>query len=740
MPSGIEIPGPIALTDSNSSRRSGSGRLSETLTSVWGNNPPSTGPSASNSVLPSPLEGPTSRSALLNALKPLASVPEGSAIPEVVHADPGAQAGTFEAHQHEPPKTPKAETPRPSASPSRIPVSASVAATSPKPSATPKAASRAPTVTVSPRTGGTHRGLSVYSQGSQPPVDAVPPEPPAIIQSEPQTVATPKHVSRVPTKASTRAASPQPPATAREQEAVQSELGIPGSISRVPTKPPTRTASPQPPVIPPEPEVPISQPTDPAAFNSGPWPHVPAAGAEPSATGEGVPAPAPEQPEPVPAATNVAEVDESFVQPKSKARKGSKASRAASMLASKVATPKGSQTPKSVEPTAEAGSAIASEEVPVTEGARSLSAAQSPLAPVPEHTIPEANTSRDNPTPEAPHEGQFGFPGGLFTTNPDETAATSTTPAEAPTQSEPPSLSGFGAGLGGTVGGMFGAALGWGKKDKNKSPTPGASTPAWGGAFGGLASSVAESTGGGGWGSATGNNSRSNSMWHGANPSNKSANASTADLFSNSLHNDPNLDNVPATELAEFQNPSLPGRGLPTETQGGATQGETGGEGAAQGDTWGEGTAHGDTWGEGTAQGDTWGEGAAQGDTWGGGAHQQETQVEGELPEETRTREHLTLMTDVPVEPDAATAGPPTAGDSPEGGEGGGEGEGEGEGGEDVEKAADEEWAIPVKVKKGKSSKGTTPVTPGAGAAGAGDKDDWATAGTAGKKKKKKGR
>ncbi|KAH9972828.1 hypothetical protein BGW80DRAFT_346070 [Lactifluus volemus] len=75
VPTGVELPGPIALTDSNSSRRSGAGRLGETLTSVWGNIPPSGGPSANSSLIPSPLEGPTSRSAILNALQPLASVP-----------------------------------------------------------------------------------------------------------------------------------------------------------------------------------------------------------------------------------------------------------------------------------------------------------------------------------------------------------------------------------------------------------------------------------------------------------------------------------------------------------------------------------------------------------------------------------------------------------------------------------------------------------------------------------------
>ena len=55
IPSGIYIPGSIALADSNLSQRSGSGRLSETPTSVRGSAPSSAGSSANSSVLHSPL-------------------------------------------------------------------------------------------------------------------------------------------------------------------------------------------------------------------------------------------------------------------------------------------------------------------------------------------------------------------------------------------------------------------------------------------------------------------------------------------------------------------------------------------------------------------------------------------------------------------------------------------------------------------------------------------------------------
>ena len=89
-------------------------RLGETLTSIWGNTPPSAGPSANSSVLPLPLEGPS------------------SAIPEVVHADAPGIGGVPEFYRASPPKTPKAETPHASASQSRTPVSTSAAATSPK--------------------------------------------------------------------------------------------------------------------------------------------------------------------------------------------------------------------------------------------------------------------------------------------------------------------------------------------------------------------------------------------------------------------------------------------------------------------------------------------------------------------------------------------------------------------------------------------------------------------------------
>ncbi len=77
---GIKLSGPIALTDLNSLWQSGSGHLEDTLTSIWGNTPPSAGPSTNFSVLTSPLKGLLSCSALLSALKPLAPVLEGLAI------------------------------------------------------------------------------------------------------------------------------------------------------------------------------------------------------------------------------------------------------------------------------------------------------------------------------------------------------------------------------------------------------------------------------------------------------------------------------------------------------------------------------------------------------------------------------------------------------------------------------------------------------------------------------------
>ena len=738
IPSGIEIPGPIALTDSNSSRRSGSGRLSETLNSVWGNTPPSAGPSASNSVLASPLEGPTSRSALLNALKPLASVPEGSAIPEVVHADPGADPAA-QVYHNEPPKTPKAETPRPSASPSRIPVSASAAATSPKPAATPKAGSR---MSVSPRTGGISRGLSVYSNGSQqPPADAAPPEPPVTmpeqgaLHSEPQFVATPKGVSRAPTKPPTRSASPHPPAVAPEQEAGRGEpqnLGIPRSVSRVPSKPPTRSASPKPPVLTPE-QDPISQSIGFAPSNIDAESYVLAAEGEPPAppadTGPPAPAPAPapEQSEPPAAATNVTE-DDGFMAPvkRGSSKKGGKGSK----LGSKVPTPKGSQTPKQSEPTANVWGQSASVDVSVADAPRSLSAAQSPLATVPEHSVPEVVPSQGNATPaEAPLEGQSAVPGGFFVANPDEAVTTPPEPTPEPTQNETTSFSGFGS-LGGGMGGMIGAAtstfgsLGWGlssKKDKSKPSTPGSTTPAgWGGGFGaGVATSAAESTGGAvGWGPATGNSSRSNSAWF--DKTAKSVNASTADLLSGGGSNAEHmleLDNIPAAENQLPDPPVEP----PAETGEAAFQ-MIGGEEAFQGGFGGEGGF----------QGEFGGEGATQEETQGAWASAEETH---------HARDPLTLNTDVPAEPGAATAAPTTAGESPDGGEGGGDGDGEGEGG--AKATEEDEWAIPVKTKKkkggggggGGNAAGTAPVTPGAGGAAT---EEWAT--TTKKKKKGKGK
>jgi hypothetical protein len=754
IPSGIEIPGPIALTDSNSSRRSGSGRLSETLTSVWGNNPPSAGPSASNSVLASPLEGPTTRSALLNALNPLASVPEGSAIPEVVHADPGAADPGAQIYHNEPPKTPKAETPRPSGSPSRIPVSASAAGTSPKHAATPKAGSRIPTAAVSPRTGGTPRGLSIYSNGSQPPADAAPPEPPATMfdqgapQSGAQFVATPKGVSRAPTKHSTRSASPLPPAVVPDQGAVLGEpqnLGIPGSVSRVPSKPPTRSASPKPPANT-EQENPMSEPFGftPSYIDAGS--HVPAAEAELPAlpADAGVPPPAPEQSEPPPAAAE----PEAFITPAKSRGSSRKNSKAASKLGSKVGTPKGSQTPKPVETTASAWGPSASEEPSAPDAPRSLSAAQSPLATVPEHPIPEVVPSQDNVAPvEAPLEGQSGVPGGFFS-DPPVTTPPEPAPAPATTQNESPSFPSFGGSIIGAATSTFGSFGGWGlggKKDnKSKTSTPGSTTPAWGGGFGGgVAASTASSTGGGGgpgWGAATGNNSRSNSAWLGADTMAKSLSASTTDLFGGGGSSaDPmvELDNVRAAELPEYQTPVLPGASEEPAA-------ETGGDGAFQGAT--EEGAH--QWGTGGAGAtEEWTDvgGAIGGWNEGAGANQEETQEgapteetqgAGAPTEETNTREPLTLKTDVTAEPSAATAAPTTAGESPEGGEG--------EGGDEVEKPAEDDWGMPVRTKKkknqganqGGNTAAATPVTPGAG--GAAPADDWMNTGTGGKGKKKK--
>lgn len=479
IPGGIEIPGPITLTDSNSSRRSGSGRLGETLTSIWGNTVPSAGPSANSSILPSPLEGPTSRSALLNALKPLASVPEGSAIPEVILADTTAPAGVPEVYRSSPPKTPKAE---------------SVAATSPKPTGTPKAASRVPTTTTSPRPGGTPRGHSAVATprdqavGAASPTHVLPPTgaPPdqftmptevGTVQTEPPTTSTPKAASRVPTKPSTRVSS---------------------------LKPSPRALSPLP-----EPEPPVTEQV-PAEVELTP------VAAEPPSSSVA--------PEFVAAEPAAAEEEDTFGwgQPKSKAasRKGSKSaskatSKAASKVPSKAPTPKGAQTPKPEESNPEDAGAGASEE-PLTR--------EIPLATVPEDTPTEVPTVVEGEVTAAP-------PGGFFVVNPDDVQGASA--AEPPAQDDSLSFSNFGGGVGGGLLGAATSAFGWGgfgkKGDKSKPTTPKTSTPGWGG-FGSVAGSVTESTGGNGWGAATGNNSGSNSGW-GFGAGNRSANASSADLL-----------------------------------------------------------------------------------------------------------------------------------------------------------------------------------------------------------------
>ncbi|KAI9441601.1 hypothetical protein H4582DRAFT_1396994 [Lactarius indigo] len=166
------------------------------------------------------------------------------------------------------------------------------------------------------------------------------------------------------------------------------------------------------------------------------------------------------------------------------------------------------------------------------------------------------------------------------------------------------------------------------------------------------------STGGGGWGSATGDNSRLNSRWFGMDPVSKSVNASTADLLpvSNDLNSDPTSGDAPA-ESGNLQLPPRMGEALPAETLG-------------------ERTPH----------------------------------------EEVHARELTTVKTDVLVVPDAATIGPSTADDLLVGSKEDGEGEGEGEGGE---KAAEEEWGIPVKMKKRRTNVAMS-VTSSAG-------DDWGT-------------
>ena len=147
------------------------------------------------------------------------------------------------------------------------------------------------------------------------------------------------------------------------------------------------------------------------------------------------------------------------------------------------------------------------------------------------------------------------------------------------------------------------------------------------------------STGSGGGGVATSDHKTSFSWWVGMNPVSKSVNASIVDLSSGDLNADSTLGHAPADngELSP-----LMGRPLPTEIQG-----------------------------------------------------------EKPPPEATLTREHLTLVTDVPVVADAAIAGPTTAGSPHEGGEGGDEGEG-GEVGRG--KLVDDEWGTSGKQKsmKGK--------------------------------------
>lgn len=506
IPGGIEIPGPIALTDSNSSRRSGSGRLGETLTSIWGNTVPSAGPSANSSILPSPLEGPTSRSALLNALKPLASVPEGSAIPEVIHADTTAPGGVPDVYRSSPPKTPRAE---------------SVAATSPKPAGTAKAASRVPTTTTSPRPGGTPRGHSAV----------------ATPRDQALGAASPTHVSP-PT-----GAPPEQFTMPTELETVQTEpptMSTPKPASRVPTKPPTRVPSlkPSPRALSPQPEPPVTE-LAPA--------EVPAAvAAEPPSSSV--------VPESVAAETAAAEEEDMFGwgQPRSKAgsRKGSKGaskatSKAASKVPSKAPTPKGAQTPKPQESNPEEAGAGASEEPATAERTkpRSGSGAHSPLATVPEDTPTEI--------PAVEGEGVSAPPGGFFVVNPDDVQDASA--AAPPAEDDSLSFSNFGGGVGGGLLGAASSALGWGfgKNNKSKPTTPRTSTPAWGGAFGSVAGSVTESTGGTGWGAATGNNSGSNSGWMGGfGAGNRSANASSADLLGGA-----GTTEIPLGDLADSGDP-----------------------------------------------------------------------------------------------------------------------------------------------------------------------------------------
>ena len=530
IPGGIELPGPIALTDSNSSRRSGSGRLGETLSSIWGNIVPSAGPSANSSILPSPLEGPTSRNALLNALKPLASVPEGSAIPDVIHASTSVPGGVPEVYRSSPPKTPKAE---------------SAAATSPKPGGTPKAVSRAPTTATSPRPGGTPRGLSIYSNANQPPPAAVTP------RGEAVGTASLAHVSP-----STEAPPVQPPVPT-EPEMAQIEVptvSTPRPTSRAPTKPPTRAPTKPPTRVPspkPSPRAPSPQSVEPPVMETAAFEAEPSPAVEPGPVAVEPPSSslAPEPEAVAPAAT---EEEDPFpwgqVKSKSASRKGSKAtskvaSKAASKVASKAPSPKGAETPRQQEVVSEEAGVIVSEGPSNTERAKPPSGSQTPLATVPEDTRTEAPPIEGVPAPGSlfisnPDEGQDVQqpqhpppPGSFFADNPD--GSQDAPPAQPLAQPESLSFSSFGNTLGGGVSGsLFGAAtsvLGWGGigKDKSKPTTP-KPAPAWGSSFGSAAGSVAESTGGSGWGAATGN-SGSNSAWLGFG--NKSANASSADLL-----------------------------------------------------------------------------------------------------------------------------------------------------------------------------------------------------------------
>ncbi|KAH9032590.1 hypothetical protein EDB85DRAFT_2145497 [Lactarius pseudohatsudake] len=160
---------------------------------------------------------------------------------------------------------------------------------------------------------------------------------------------------------------------------------------------------------------------------------------------------------------------------------------------------------------------------------------------------------------------------------------------------------------------------------------------------------------GDGWGSATGNNSRSNSGWFGTGLGGKLVNASTADLLGDGSNTSPTSRHAPA-ESGESQLPLLMGKALPAETQ---------------------------------------------------------------RPEEVaHSKEHLTVKTDVPLVADAATAGPTTAGNSPEGGS------------EGIEKAAHDEWDDwDIPVKKEGTNAGTATIPNG---------DDWAILGGGKKKKKRK--